>query len=784
MYSYILWKSALMALVLVAAAPASASEYFVSPQGSDDNSGTQAEPWKTIAKANSTMRAGDTVNVAPGEYTDPISPQANGAAGAPIVYRSTRWRQATLVIPEVTAIALNDRSYITVDGFAIDCEGSGRWMGANNCDHVTIVGCHMRNAGHVTSMVKCEQVKLLDNIFSKDRVTGNMISIRQCSFVLIEGNSLTRVGHSPMQITTCRNVVVRGNCFRNNWGRNYEFWASGRILVEGNIVTQARDSGYSADSRAKNLYHDGIYRFNRVFNNLHTPLNSGSYFPMGANPTKYFREPFRLMNTRIYHNTITENLGHGWEIYGMDISSNVFANNCFYRNDWAGGNVQFLFGSDISDDNRIRHNLFAGTEPKATTVLYEGAYWTTQEANENTSVLRGFWSEFQDNIDAVPEYVDRNNNDFRLSDTSPCIDAGTPLTLAIGSGSGTALPVADGRYFFDGFGVEGEEGDWIAVGDGDKLARVERIELRYYQADLLNLDREVSWADGTPVSLPWTGEAPDIGAYEHAGANPARIMAKADPALPQPGETVRFSVESMAGEIDTVEWKFGDDTRSTETYPTHVYEDTGDYAVICRVRFADGHSAIDPVFVRVQVPKHTDAPLVSADFEDATRETEWGYHFKYYRSWLTGYEQVQKPRGEGKCMHLYYAQGKRNNAAGAVAPGVWDIDDHPYLRLDYRIPEGVPVAIRVEPFDAEDMPRGFLLGGTETRNTEGFIDLGGERLIDDGQWHSICVDVRTVRDEVPGLQYLYRAMMHCDWDDFQGAEFWYDNFAITPPPDP
>ncbi|MFO7946257.1 MAG: right-handed parallel beta-helix repeat-containing protein, partial [Armatimonadota bacterium] len=718
-----------------------------------------------------------------GEYTDPIAPEASGAEGAPITYRATQWREAKLVIPDATAIRLDDQSYIGVEDFAIDCEGSGRWVYATDCDHITVRGCHMRNARSTMQIVKSEQVRLLDNIFSKDRVTGNMISIRQCSFVLVEGNSLTRVGHSPMQITTCRNVVVRGNCFRNNWGRNYEFWATGRILIEDNVVTQARDSGYSADSRAKNLYTDGIFRHNRVFENFHTPLNSGSYFPMGANPTKYFREPFRLLNTRIYHNTITGNLGHGWEIYGMNISSNVFANNCFYRNDWTGGNVQFLVGSELSDDNRIRHNLFSGTDPGQTTIKYEGKYWTTQQANENTPVLRGFWSEFEDNIDADPRYVDEANNDFRLAEDSPCIDTGTPLTLAIGSGSGTALPVADGRYFFDGFGIEGEEGDWIAVGDGDTIAQIQSIELRYYQADILHLDREVAWEDGTSVSLPWTGEAPDIGAYEYACDSPARIMTKATPAYPEPGEEVSFSIDPMGSEIASVMWDFGDDSRSTDRNPSHTYEQEGDYAVICRAEFTDGRAGIASGFVRVRTPKDPDAPLVNADFEDATRETQWGYHFKYYRSWLTGYEHVQKPGGEGKCMRLYYDADKRNSAAGAVAPGVWDIDKYPYLQLDYRIPEGVPVAIRVEPFDAENMPRGFLLGGTQNRNTGGFIDLGGEKLIDDGQWHSICVDVRDVREEVPDLQYLYRAMMHCSWDKLEGAEFWYDNFAITTHPD-
>ena len=55
--------------------------------------------------------------------------------------------------------------------------------------------------------------------------------------------------------------------------------------------------------------------------------------------------------------------------------------------------------------------------------------------------------------------------------------------------------------FYDGFGIEGEEGDFIVVGTGDNLAQVLRVELRYYQSAILHLDREVTWEDGMPVTL-------------------------------------------------------------------------------------------------------------------------------------------------------------------------------------------------------------------------------------------------------------------------------------------
>jgi hypothetical protein len=42
--------------------------YYVSPTGSDSNPGTQAQPWKTLGKANNTVVSGDNVIVQAGTY--------------------------------------------------------------------------------------------------------------------------------------------------------------------------------------------------------------------------------------------------------------------------------------------------------------------------------------------------------------------------------------------------------------------------------------------------------------------------------------------------------------------------------------------------------------------------------------------------------------------------------------------------------------------------------------------------------------------------------------------
>ena len=173
--------------------------------------------------------------------------------------------------------------------------------------------------------------------------------------------------------------------------------------------------------------------------------------------------------------------------------------------------------------------------------------------------------------------MNSENHDFRLHANSPCIDAGRALTRTRLGGRGRELPVDDGRYFYDGFGISGETGDRVAIGTGDRIARIEKVLLNYYQPDLLVLDREMEWEAGDPVSLPWSGEAPDIGAYEHGLRGSRRVIARAEPADAQPGEKVSFRVEPTGTDAASVEWDFGDGKNQEAPEAVHVYSDCGHY---------------------------------------------------------------------------------------------------------------------------------------------------------------------------------------------------------------
>ena len=69
----------LMALLCV---PALGAGNILSPDGNDENPGTRARPWRSIARANQTLRPGDTATFLPGRYAGVIEPGVSGEKGS------------------------------------------------------------------------------------------------------------------------------------------------------------------------------------------------------------------------------------------------------------------------------------------------------------------------------------------------------------------------------------------------------------------------------------------------------------------------------------------------------------------------------------------------------------------------------------------------------------------------------------------------------------------------------------------------------------------------------
>ena len=83
-----MFKSFKWALLLIFASinVLPAATYYVSPSGSDSNSGSQSAPWLTVGKAAGVAGAGDIVNIAGGTYNQNLTLNNSGSAFSPITF--------------------------------------------------------------------------------------------------------------------------------------------------------------------------------------------------------------------------------------------------------------------------------------------------------------------------------------------------------------------------------------------------------------------------------------------------------------------------------------------------------------------------------------------------------------------------------------------------------------------------------------------------------------------------------------------------------------------------
>jgi len=81
---------------LVVTDNAFSANYYVSPSGSDTNSGSIASPFQTIARAVTAAQPGDTVYLRQGAYRETLTPIRSGTSGSPIVFSGYPGEQAVL----------------------------------------------------------------------------------------------------------------------------------------------------------------------------------------------------------------------------------------------------------------------------------------------------------------------------------------------------------------------------------------------------------------------------------------------------------------------------------------------------------------------------------------------------------------------------------------------------------------------------------------------------------------------------------------------------------------
>ncbi len=332
-------------------------------------------------------------------------------------------------------------------------------------------------------------------------------------------------GSTEPDVTNNRGVVIRGNFFRQFGENAIDLKGTSHIVVERNVFSRAEGDNdgltdgmpHAAWARAASggaVMHGSrassghaIIRHNVFFD------NNGGIAMMGRRPEPY--------GWYAYNNTLAGNVRHAYVSRSTEEGGSAGAGFAGRRpvfvNNIVVGQNRSCLRMRGSRDGYINHNMYFDA-PWVGWVQDGGGRVGGYDLDGWRVLLgeRGFGGRDMRSIWADPEFVDADlrpiglprEHDFNLAPGSPAIDAGQPLTRTVSSGSGRALPVEDAGYFYDGFGVT--EGDQVQVG-ASTFARVVSVDA---DRQVLSLDRDITWSEGDPVTLPYEGAAPDIGACE------------------------------------------------------------------------------------------------------------------------------------------------------------------------------------------------------------------------------------------------------------------------------
>ncbi len=487
--------------------PAAAGVYYVSPTGSAGNPGTQVAPW-SLSKANSSLVAGDTAILMDGSYSTAIAPSNNGSAGLRITYQAQNSRQAILTTSN-PRLNLQSRSYITVDG--MKGSNGNRWAIGNNGHHLTINDCdfqHFGSGSFETGRFRDTGGYIhVTNSYFDDHADG--VHIREGSGHYIANTTILEDEHSPLVLMGVKQSVVENCYFSNPVHRNIEVLST-RLYMPPNehrtdyIVIQ--DSYFHADSATGSaIKMNGSYSIVRrnVFDGC---TNSGLRLPnaygsqASYRPEGWFSEHNRLYNNTFYDCTESIQAAKSNTVVSLGgaYGDHIWVNNIIYN---GSGTKQInLYRDAHPSDVSFYYNSIMRTSP-GQDVYYWSGYYTVGE------IQAAYPAYNANNVEHNPQFTNAGADDFTLLPTSPCIDAGGPLTTTVGSGNGTVVTVADALFFTDGYGLI--DPDVIYVG----LEQVTIVSV-VYATNQITIDRSISWGSSTPVYANYNGAAPDLGAFE------------------------------------------------------------------------------------------------------------------------------------------------------------------------------------------------------------------------------------------------------------------------------
>jgi len=373
--------------------------YYVSVSGNDNWSGTQPDSaWRHINHACSTVVAGDTVLVLPGDYLERATFRHSGNANHSIVFRAQPRRSATTWGFDTNSPSAG--SFTRIEGFNIEWDTSlTGWRDYGifiSSDNVEVVDNYLSNLRRTAVQGNWSQ-PWTRNI----RIAGNHIFHCQAGLGvvgtnwLIENNDIERLFYYRSGDCDYTRFFGDSIIFRYNYFHGTD---------PDSIGTAHVDCFQTFDNNGEHACYVTI------------EANRGYDYAQGFMGEAHF---YHNSHDIIFRNNIFAR-GWAWGLCIQDIANVSVLNNTFAYIQWHGAG----FSGPYALGGVVRNNIFFNTNT---------SYWwaDTAEASGDYNLIYGADDPTvigpHDILDQDPQFSDSINNDFRLQPSSPAIDHGDSL---------------------------------------------------------------------------------------------------------------------------------------------------------------------------------------------------------------------------------------------------------------------------------------------------------------------------------------------------------------------
>ncbi|MCX7736119.1 MAG: right-handed parallel beta-helix repeat-containing protein [Candidatus Kapabacteria bacterium] len=396
-------------LVILSAGSIFSANYYVSPQGNDNNPGTKQSPFRTIQKSTNFVAPGDTVFVLAGTYNEIVRLVKSGTIEKPIVFYGDNNKS----IIDGQNITQKYNGLVHIEGLS--------WIEFYNffLKNSSDQGFYVDNSSDIT----LKNNKTL-NTFSSG------IGFWGCTSILVDSNEVELACNGGPQecisIANCENFLVRYNKVHNG--------INGAIGGEGIDAKDGSQNGIIHNNTVFNLARLGIYvdawdKYTgniQVYNNIVYNCTEGIVL---ASEMGGILENVWIFNNLTYKNkflgiNVSSN-GDDTNIKVKPIKNIYIINNtaCYNGQSWGGG---IAIGNPDADNIIIRNNICSfnqsfqisheGRSSKGLTFDYNLVYPFMSYPDE----IRG-----EQFVESDPLFADPSSDDYRLRQNSPAIDKGS-----------------------------------------------------------------------------------------------------------------------------------------------------------------------------------------------------------------------------------------------------------------------------------------------------------------------------------------------------------------------